>query len=198
LTASVVWFPSKDRLYASLEPVDPSREISQGDVFDAIPFARFRARSSEGPDVPRVKRGLGLLMPHPCDISPTEKGAKTPWRTLCRVAQDKEALVTIDGSGHFFAFPLPGLRGDESVWYADFRYTTVVDKQLLTPDRRVAALSIDGWLALQRRIAHFYSRGLLDVPYLALNAQHHPDGQAFEADGVGTYSSDFVAASRSA
>ena len=195
MAQAVLWFPSKDHLYASLQPVDPKRELSQGDIFEDIPFARF---PYQGDDTPKTKRGSGMVLGHPCDISPEEKGAVTPWRTLCRVVMDKDALVTIDGTGHFFAFPLPGLKGDEAVWYADFRFITVVDERYLNPDRRIAALSLDGWLALQRRIAHFYSRGLLDVPYLALNAHHHPDGEAFAGDGVGRYSSDFVAASRSA
>lgn len=193
MAQAVVWFPSKDHLFASLQPVDPKRELSQGDIFEDIPFARFPYRRD---DTPKTKRGSGMVLGHPCDISPDEKGAVTPWRTLCRVVMDKDALVTIDGTGHFFAFPLPGLKGDEAVWYADFRFTTVVDERYLNPDRRIAALSLDGWLALQRRIAHFYSRGLLDVSYLALNAGHHPDGGTFAEGRPGTYESDFVTVNR--
>jgi hypothetical protein len=172
--------------------------VCQGDVFDDIPFVRFPYREKTADDAPKGKRGPGMVMGHPCDVSPEEKGAVTPWRTLCRVVEDKDALVTLDGTGHFFAFPLPGLKGDETVWYADFRFTTVVDERYLNPDRRIAALSLDGWLALQRRIAHFYSRGLLDVSYLAINAAHHPDGSSFAGRDQASYRSDFISANQPA
>jgi len=60
--------------------------------------------------------------------------------------------------------------------YLDLRSTTAVDRAYLNPARRVAALTGPAWLALMRRIAHYYTRTTLDDRLLALEQAHqHPD-----------------------
>jgi hypothetical protein len=99
-----------------------------------------------------------MVVGHPCEISPNEKGAAFPWRTTCPVVEDKDARITLDGEGHYYAFPLPDLRHDGATWYADLRFLTVIHTEWLTPDRLLATLSPDGWNALQRRWIHFFTR----------------------------------------
>src|SRR5271155_2380041 len=147
------WFPPLEKLYGNRPAEDDTRELFQGDVFKDVPAARFPDADPGGNDpVKRHKLGLAIVMGHPCEISPTEKGEGFPWRALCAVVEDKAARLTLDGEGHFNAFLLPDLLGDGAMWYADFRYMTTVNDAWLTPARRVATLSFEGWQAFQRRL----------------------------------------------
>jgi hypothetical protein len=170
------WFPPLERLYAGRRPIDPKRIQFQGDVFDDVISYRFRA--NEGPPAanPRSTRGPVMLLDHPCDISEDEKGAQQPWRTICPVAEDRQGVLSLDGETHFYAFPLPDLRLDDSVWYADFRFATTVHVDILDPNSRLSALSEDGWYALQRRLAHHRTRVVIHwSDLLQAGEGDHPD-----------------------
>ena len=99
-----------------------------------------------------------MALGHPCEISEEEKGQVLPWRLVCPVQEDRDRRLTLDGSGDFGAFPLPNLFKDDDLWYADFRFLSTVDARYFDPSQRVAALSYEGWLALQQRLAHFLTR----------------------------------------
>lgn len=153
------WFPPLEKLYGDRPLEGDARELFQGDVFKEVPAARFPDTAPLADDpVKRHKLGLGIVMGHPCEISPTEKGAAFPWRTVCTVVPDKDARLTLDGEGHFNAFLLPDLLGDGMTYYADFRFQTTIHKDWLTSIRRVATLSFDGWQAFQRRLVHYQTR----------------------------------------
>jgi len=176
------WFPPLEKLYGNRPAEDDTRELFQGDVFKDVPAARFPDADPVGNDpVKRHKLGLAIVMGHPCEISPTEKGEGFPWRTLCAVVEDKAARLTLDGEGHFNAFLLPDLLGDGAMWYADFRYMTTVNDAWLTPARRVATLSFEGWQAFQRRLVHFFTRVEMSPDDIAVAALDelglpmHPD-----------------------
>ncbi|MDA8357421.1 MAG: hypothetical protein M0Z95_14270 [Actinomycetota bacterium] len=134
----------------------------------------------------RHSMGLAMVVGHPCEISPGEKGATFPWRTTCAVVPDNDARLTLDGEGHFNAFPLPDLLQDGTLWYADLRYLTVIHKDWLTAARRVATLSFEGWQAFQRRLIHFLTRVEMhpdDIAVAALDEAGqpmHPDAQPRE------------------
>jgi hypothetical protein len=171
------WFPPLEKLYGD-RPSDEARELFQGDIFKDVPAARYPDKEPVGDDpVKRTSMGLAIVMGHPCEISPTEKGAAFPWRTLCAVVPDKDARLSLDGEGHFNAFLLPDLLGDGITYYADFRFHTTVHKDRLTPDRRVATLSFEGWQALQRRLVHYQTRiemAPADIATAALDEAGHP------------------------
>src|ERR1700676_3960158 len=153
------WFPPLERLYSERPRPGNERPVFQGDVFADVPGVRYPLEMKDESDpTPRHQRALGMVVGHPCEVSEGEKGAQLEWRTVCAVHEDREARVTLDGEGHFYAFPLPDLKQDESVWYADFRYLTTIHRDWLTPQRRIAALSAEGWYALQRRWIHFFTR----------------------------------------
>jgi hypothetical protein len=171
------WFPPLERLYGDRPSRENDRDPFQGDVFSDVPCARYPVDNS-GNDEPvmRHRRGLAMVVGHPCDVSPEEKGAGFLWRTTCAVVEDRDARLSLDGDGHFYAFPLPDLRGDGTIWFADFRFLTVIHKDWLTPARRVAVLSPAGWYALQRRWIHYFTR-----------VEVHPDDiadAAIDADGI--------------
>lgn len=153
------WFPPLDELYGERTRVDGGRPLFQGDVFDPVPRLRCPLPKSEAQQ-PSSKMKLGpvMLMSHPCETSESEKGGQFEWRTVCLVAEDRDARITLDGEGDYYAFVLPDMKRNESVWYVDFRYPSVVHKDWLTPTNRVASLSSAGWVALQRRHIHFATR----------------------------------------
>ena len=153
------WFPPVDRLYGDRPVPDEPRDLFQDDVFSQVPCARFPTQVSGGDDpVYRHRLGLAMVVGHPCEVSPEEKGAEFPWRATCPVVEDRYARLTLDGEGHLYAFPLPDLLGDGRIWYADLRFITVIQKDFLTPAKCVATLSPEGWYALQRRWIYFFTR----------------------------------------
>jgi len=157
-TPDYPWFPPLDRLYAPRDNIGDGRILFPGDVFDGIPVFRYPLRDNEEPVEPRSRRGYAMVLGHPCEVSPNEKGAQLPWRLVCPVVPDTDRRVTVDGDGDYYAFPLPSLVEDEDLWYADFRFLSTVDARYLTSDKRKAALSEEGWYALQRRLVHFLTR----------------------------------------
>lgn len=176
------WFPSLERLYGDRPVQDEARDLFQGDIFKDVPSARFATTPASGDDpVARHRRGLAMVVGHPCEISSGEKGATFPWRTVCAVVQDKDARLTLDGEGHFNAFLLPDLLQDGMLWYADLRFLTVIHNDWLTPARRVATLSFEGWQAFQRRLIHFFTRVEMHPDDIAVAAMDetgrpmHPD-----------------------
>lgn len=152
------WFPPADRLYATESAPVPTRDVFQGDIFQGVPCYRYPHNLQESEVDPRGRIGTVMALGHPCEISAEEKGTNLPWRLVCPVAEDRDRRISLDGSGDFGAFPLPNLFQDEDLWYADFRFLCTVDARYLDPTQRVAALSLEGWLALQRRLVHFLSR----------------------------------------
>jgi hypothetical protein len=62
------------------------------------------------------------------------------------------------------------------LWYADFRFPTMVCKEWLQPENRIASLSEEGWHALQRRFVHFYTRVVIDwVDFKEAGEGQHPN-----------------------
>lgn len=152
------WFPPLDRLYTHRDTTSAQRDPFQGDVYRNVPVFRYPHRDDEQPVDPRGRRLNVMVLGHPCELSPDEKGATLHWRLVCPVVEDKDRIVTVDGTGDFYAFPLPGLVEAEDIWYADFRYLSTVDARYLDATGRRASLSEEGWYALQRRLIHFLTR----------------------------------------
>jgi len=172
------WFPPLDRLYGAKSPVDTARDIHQGDIYSDVVCCRFPYRDTT-PVEPRQPRGYAMVLGHPCEISDGEKGDIQPWRTLCPVFEDRDHRLTLDGETHFFAFPLPNLREDGGLWYADFRFLATMHRQWLHPNNRIAALSEEGWHALQRRLVHFLTRVVIDwSDFKEAGEGLHPDACA--------------------
>jgi hypothetical protein len=120
-----------------------------------------------------------MVLGHPCEISPEEKGDESPWRLICPVVEDNARRVTLDGEGHWYAFVLPELVERDDVWYADFRFLATVNVNHLDVSNRVAALSEVGWHSVQRRLAHFLTRTVIDWRDLQQAGEGlHPDNPA--------------------
>jgi hypothetical protein len=174
-----LWFPPLDRLYAARGAVDQKRVLFQGDVFDDVPCYRYPDGGKEDLVAPRGGRGKIMVLGHPCEISSGEKGDVSPWRLVCPVAEDRARRIPLDGEGHWYAFPLPDLVEREDVWYADFRFLSTVHSENLVLAKRTASLSEVGWIAVQRRLAHFLTRVAIHWLDLAdAGVALHPDAGA--------------------
>ena len=196
------WYPNADSYFVA-EPA-PERPLFQGDVFRGVPTAfvdhpasQARAFAAEDPPsaaeaerpltaqeiraVTAIKGGYTMLLPHPCDFSADEKGAAHSTGVVGRLERIADSRLgrkqVARGTVHHTAW-VPDWRTLEPPddYYLDLRSTTPVDRAYLNPARRVAALTGPAWLALMRRIAHYYTRTTLDDRLLALERAHqHPD-----------------------
>lgn len=196
------WYPNAGSYF--VEELAEERPLFQGDVLRGVPTAfvdhpesHARAFAAEDPPtaaeaeraltaqeirgVTAVKGGYTMLLPHPCDFSDDEKGATHSTRVVARLERIADTSLgrkqVARGVVHHTAW-VPDWRTlePEDDYYLDLRSTTAVDRAYLNPARRVAALTGPAWLALMRRIAHYYTRTTLDDRLLALEQAHqHPD-----------------------
>jgi hypothetical protein len=188
------WYPDRDTYFARLRP---DRPISQGDIFRGVPtvfvghpaaraaaFAEEPAPSpqeAERPLLPEQIRAsisvLGsysMVLPHPCDFSEAEKGASHSVRHVARLDQISRHPFTrkqVEAARVHHTIWVPDWERAQPDydWFVDLRSTTAVDAAYLNPARRVAVLSGPAWIAVMRRLAHFYTRHAIDVVELAFH-----------------------------
>lgn len=200
--ADGAWYPSRDAYFAELRP---DRSIFQGDIFRGVPTvfvahpaAREAAFAELPPPLPQeaerpltaeevaegvVVRGpRAMVLPHPCDFSEEEKGATHSVRLVARVLRIGETPFApkqvARGQIHHTVWVPDPERAELSDrdWVVDLRTATSVDRAFLNVERRVAALSGPAWMALMRRLVHFYTRYSMPLEALALQEAHqHPD-----------------------
>ena len=123
-----------------------------------------------------------MVLPHACDFSDEEKGASRSVRLVARVMRIGDTPFgpkqVARGQVHHTVW-VPDRDHDEvgpHDWVVDLRTATPVDRAFLNADRRAAALSGPAWMALMRRLVHFYTRMSIALPQLALQEAHqHPD-----------------------
>lgn len=200
--ADGAWYPSRDAYFAELTE---ERPIFQGDIFRGVPtvfvvhpaareaaFAELPPPSAQEAERPMtaeevaegvVVRGpCAMVLPHPCDFSGEEKGATHSVRLVARVRRIAEAPFApkqvARGQIHHTVWvpdPEQGQLSDRD-WVVDLRTATSIDRAFLNAERRVAALSGPAWMALMRRLVHFYTRYSMPLQALALQEAHqHPD-----------------------
>lgn len=196
------WYPNADAYFVA--KLSDDRALFQGDVFRGVPTAfvdhpvsHARLFAAEDPPTPAeaerpltaeeirevtaIKGGYTMLLPHPCDFSEDEKGATHSTRVVARLERIANSSLArkhvARGAVHHTVWvPDWGTLQPEDDWLLDLRAATAVDRAYLNPARRVAALTGPAWLALMRRIAHYYTRSTLDDRVLALEQAHqHPD-----------------------
>ena len=196
------WYPKRDAYFAVLTE---DRRIFQGDIFRGVPtvfvahpaareaaFAELPPPSPQEAERPmtaeQVAEGVvvrgprAMVLPHPCDFSDEEKGATHSVRLVARVLRIAETPFApkqvARGQIHHTIW-VPDAEESELSdrdWVVDLRTATSVDRAFLNVERRVAALSGPAWMALMRRLVHFYTRYSLPLDALALQEAHqHPD-----------------------
>jgi hypothetical protein len=181
----LVWYrvadPGRDH-YLHKRPVPTTRPIFQGDIFEGIPLLFVRHPSNVGqerriggPQEPlldppafkpddirgpstKVKIGLGMVIPHICNYYETEAGRGSRVRVMALVRQQSKETLAEDWNSLFNLFPLPDLMGDGVMYFAQLDTLTTMEDAFLAKRARVASLSFEGWLALQQRTAHHFSR----------------------------------------
>jgi hypothetical protein len=202
LVAGGGWYPDREAFFARLTL---QRPVFQGDIFRGVPTvfvahpaAREAAFGGLAPPSPQaaerpltaedvaegvaVRGPRAMVLPHPCDFSDEEKGATHSVRLVARVSRIAETPFAPEqvarGQIHHTVW-VPD--ADESAlsdrdWVVDLRTATSVDRAFLNVERRVAALSGPGWMALMRRLVYFYTRYSMPLEALVLQEAHqHPD-----------------------
>jgi hypothetical protein len=196
------WYPDRDAYFAA---PTPERPIFQGDIFRGVPtvfvahpaareaaFAELPPPSPQEAERPMtaedvaegvVVRGpRAMVLPHPCDFSEEEKGAKHSVRLVARVLRIAETpfapkQVARGQIHHTVWVPdAEEVELSDRDWVVDLRTATSVDRAFLNVERRVGALSGPAWMALMRRLVQFYTRYSMPLHALALQEAHqHPD-----------------------
>ncbi|MEU5064517.1 hypothetical protein AB0G95_10880 [Streptomyces virginiae] len=141
---------STESLYTSWgERPSQARPLMQGDVFSGV-----------------VLPGLGdepqdaQIVMHPCNM---RQGPKLFTHITMAPVQPYQ-FQTSDWRRRFRIMPLPALGGPESAnMMSDLRLRTPVPSKLISPAARVAALSNDGVMLLQQRMAFTETRIALSL-----------------------------------
>jgi hypothetical protein len=156
-----MWIPSGP-LYlerADAPHVRPPRPLHQGDVFIDVPLAIARPNPPSLEQTHPTQRTAAILISHPCSVRAGPR--LLPIQTLVEVrpmtqCTSMEALFGPPWDGYYHLFPLPGLLGDED-YAANFRRIGTAPAGSLEANR-IACLSHEGWVALQRRYVHHAAR----------------------------------------
>lgn len=138
-------------------------EVSQGDLFDDVPIAYVAFPVDAASPQTTVQRVRAMLLTHDCDYD--KRGTD-----FVIVAQVLPLSVVDSGSqGHvrtrrtrntFYLEPMPA---DGAEAFVDFRRIDRVHKQIVASlageGKRMASLTEEARLALQRQIAQFFGYG---------------------------------------
>ncbi|MDN4161080.1 hypothetical protein [Nocardioides abyssi] len=138
------------------------RPLFQGDVFRDVPFTK--ARSAGNPDRdPNVviERRMVALLGYPCDIY--NDGRLVKVQTVAPVVDATKMGIPPDWDGAFTLAPLPDLLGDGNTYAVDLRTAANIDASYLTTDRRVRALSEDGWALFRQRTILCDTRAMIEL-----------------------------------
>lgn len=145
---------SVDDLWLSLGDVPSARPCMQGDVFTSAAA---------------VEEALVIVLTHPCSM---RAGSKLrPRQTVVAIKGIKPPNNELSWkTGHYDYMPLPGVKHPSignGFPVADFREIESKATEELGCNNRVAALSHEGILHLQQRLAHHLTRAIIDLPTLA-------------------------------
>ena len=155
------WFPAGSPFHAlGASAADSARPAFQGDVFTGVPLVygvAFPGESGGGFRVPKPRLKTVMLWPHPCATRTGNEGRLADLVAVCPVSRVSSAAPDwrAPWEGRFSHFPLPGLEGGED-YVADLALSALVKPGYLTT--RIAQLTIDGLVALQRRLAFAATR----------------------------------------
>ena len=155
------WYPRDDGYYVS-ENVEQT-PIRQGDIL-ALGSA---CKNAEG------EEWLGCILIHPsCEVS-TGKTSKIQVVRIRQLQEHKEGMQeyivageSTDSNGNirvamahtFFLAPVEDSIGFSSPMFADFRDLTLVEKDMVTRDRRIAVMSHDARVYFIRRYLYWRQR----------------------------------------
>lgn len=139
--------------------VEPYRPVLTGDVF----------RDTLIPGVSDTP-GMALVLAHPCSM---RQGAHL--RSYVQVAgvQSVAPISVRQWDGNYGVMPLPDLLGaGDATQSAAFELTGRVASTELSADRRLASLSTTGLLFLLQRLAHYWTRVVIDLDTLLESVGH--------------------------
>lgn len=150
-----------DALYlARGEDVSVYRPLLQGDVLMDIAI----------PGVDDIGDNLAMIATHACGMR--RGGPLREHLHVLRVAPYQNVPLQDWETGHYRVMPLPGLSNAAPSFAADFDLQGRVKTADLDIRRRIACLSRPGILLLQQRLAHHYTRVVVDTPTLYRESAH--------------------------
>jgi hypothetical protein len=155
--ADLAWPPSAEDYYIN---ADASRPVTQGDVFDDVPFAKNK-RASKVTDDPNTsyERRPCIVLGYTCDLY-TDAGTLAKVQVVAPVIEAAKVGIPDDWDGAFNFAPLPDLRGDGVMHAADLRAASNIDAFYLDRTKRVRCLSELGWAAFRQRLGLSHARVL--------------------------------------
>lgn len=149
-----------DELYlARGTEVEPYRPILTGDVFREVVIPG----ASDAP-------GAAIVLAHPCSM---RQGAHVRSHVQMAAVQAGAPMGFPQWDGNYGVMPLPDLLApSDPTQRAVFEMTGRVPSAELTTDRRVACLSTVGLLLLVQRLAHYWTRLVIDLDTLLESVGH--------------------------
>jgi hypothetical protein len=160
----VSWLPD-DFFIGAPTPQPPRaiRPIGQGDVFTEIPVAGRTGLRNGQPGL-KAKTENVIVVASSCGM----RKQAGDFNDVIHVAPIKRMASLAPGwgspwEGWLHVLPLPGLViGDETDLGANLSRIGLCGGDMLSPDRRVASVSLDGMRALKARLAMYFVRS--EVP----------------------------------
>lgn len=193
------FYPPTRKEYFSVGIPDVSRPMFQGDIFSGC-FGAFWAHPS-GKALERDGRPLfsqplkfpltrellddvhldgnfGIILPQPCDYADGEKGDNHPQRLIAPLfhADKHYAIKKLRRAEFGNQIWIPDWTVDNKEWYADLWLATTIDRAFLDKRKRVASLSVQGWVSLNHHLMRYFTGLDLDRSFFIENqAAGHPD-----------------------
>lgn len=153
---------------------EPSAEISQGDIFEAVPHHYLNCSDDGSAEHKRVP-GKGILLTHDCDV---DKVRVKRW-TFCPIVPLQKLEQGAQGDARrnriFAFFFLPKYGPIEEDSFVDFFQVSSIDKNLVSKLKRILSLSDEGRRALYTQHIRFATRWQLrDITCPACHAEFNP------------------------
>src|SRR5207248_5329941 len=111
----------------------------------------------------RVERRHVATVLHPCDMYAEATGVLARVQAVALVRAAEGIRIPDDWGGAFSVCPLPNLAGDGSMWLADFRATSNVDRSFLSEENRERSLTEFGWALFRQRLAGASTRLMISL-----------------------------------
>lgn len=156
-----LWLPDTSIWLAKADAVDgpdprPHRPWSQGDIFHNVPITGTK-RLKDGQEAERAEKTKichAMLLGHPCSIRGGLNHAIN--QTVAPVIPMAAEGFVAPWDDRYYAVPLPDFV-DGNPWIVDLRMVTFTHYKNLE-GKRIASLSLDGLVALQRRYINHAAR----------------------------------------
>lgn len=167
------WPP--DTLFRAVS--EQCRPLGQGDIYRDVPVAGKTAVSNNGDLGLKAKRArLAVVVGSSCGMRKAADGALTDVLHVAPISELRVLVPSWSGSPPFdpsenlAVMPLPGLP-DEPVLGANLARIGLTATAGLSPDKRVASMTVAGLAALKTRVSTYFTRNVIPVQIAQVGAE---------------------------